>query len=77
MQRPVRISTLPTYLLTCSPDQFTHINSLLTQKVVFEDAMFQVETSGAITETSTETSMEPVSINGTVDEAIEELLADL
>jgi hypothetical protein len=45
--------------------------------VVFEDAMFQVETSGAITETSTETSMEPVSINGTVDEAIEELLADL
>jgi hypothetical protein len=45
--------------------------------VVFEDAMFQVETSGAIKETSTETSMEPVSINGTVDEAIEELLADL
>ena len=64
------------YPLTCSPDQFTHINSLLTQKVVFEDAMFQVETSGAITETIKETSMEPVAIHESVEQAIEDFLSD-
>jgi|TARA_B110000196_G_C20767394_1_gene484955 hypothetical protein len=44
--------------------------------VVFEDAMFQVETSGAITETIKETSMEPVAIHESVEQAIEDFLAD-
>ena len=38
MLRPVRISTLPTYLFNCSREQFTHIISC-SLKVAFEEAM--------------------------------------
>tara|TARA_B110001469_G_C9283680_1_gene156566 strand:+ start:214 stop:351 length:138 start_codon:yes stop_codon:yes gene_type:complete len=41
--------------------------------VGFEDAMFQVDTSEATIE---ETSMAPVAIHETVEEAIENFLAD-
>ena len=55
------------YPLTCSPNQYTKL-SPATRKVAFEDAMFQVDTS--------ETSMEPVTIHETVEEAIENFLED-
>jgi hypothetical protein len=56
---------LLTYLLTSTV--YSHY-LLHTQKVAVEDAMFQVDTS--------ETSMEPVAIQETVEDAIESFLAN-
>jgi hypothetical protein len=44
--------------------------------VALEDAMFQVETSKATEEMIKDTSREPVAIHETVEEAIENFLAE-